>query len=313
MQRSKTDSQLSSRSESGAPDHPDQCFPSYVFLIASDREALHNVILKGCGSLRPCPEPQFRGVGLENRNFGDWHGSKVCLQRVRPVQAISFLLFLSLAFLSGIEACAQVPVYTPPETPVSSPLANVKYDYRWELYGGLAYSHFQAGPNLVQGANLGGFDIQAAHFFRYHWAVEGNVRGYYGTSGVVPNIYEIRGPFVSEYMFLVGPEYRGPSNAHASLTFHALVGGAHGGFSSALHDQNGNPVPPNALGLFNDQFTFGGVFGGAIDLNRSPNLAFRIEPDMTLTNFGGSGPQTQFAISVGVVYRLDEVGKKKRK
>ncbi len=210
-------------------------------------------------------------------------------------------------------AHAQVPVYTPPEVAVNNSLANVKYDYRWELYGGFGYSHFQAGPNLEQGANLGGFDIQAAHWFRYHWAIDGNARGYYGTTGVVPNIYGIRGPFVSEYMFLAGPEYRGPSNAHASVTFHALVGGAYGHFSSALHDQTGQPVPPNALGLFNNQFTFGSAFGGTLDLNRSQNLAFRISPDMTVTNFGGSGPQEQFAISVGIVYRLDQVGRKKRK
>jgi hypothetical protein len=206
-----------------------------------------------------------------------------------------------------------VPVYTPPEVAVNNSLANVKYDYRWELYGGLAYSHFNAGPNLLEGSNLGGYDIQAAHWFRYHWALAGNARGYFGTSGVVPNIYGIRGPFVSEQMYMVGPEYRGPSNPHASLTLHALFGGAYGIFDSALHDQNGNPVPPNALGLFNNQFTFGGAFGGSIDLNRSPNLAFRISPDATLTDFGGAGLHEQFAISVGIVYRLDQVGRKKRK
>jgi hypothetical protein len=193
----------------------------------------------------------------------------------------------------------------------NSTLANVRYDYRWEIYGGIAYSHFNAGPNLLQGSNLGGFDIQAAHWFRQHWAAAGNFRDYLGTSGVVPNIYGIRGPFVSEQMFMVGPEFRGPSNPHASLTLHALFGGAHGNFDSDLRDQTGNPVPPNTLGLFNNQTSFGGAFGGALDLNRSPNLAFRISPDATLTNFGGAGLHEQFTISVGVVYRLDQVGRKK--
>jgi hypothetical protein len=217
---------------------------------------------------------------------------------------------LALVFAGG--ANAQVPVYTPPTVAVNNPLANVRYDYRWEIYGGIGFAHFQAGPNLEQGANLGGFDIQAAHWFRQHWALAGNARGYYGTSGVIPNIYEIRGPFVSEQMYLVGPEFRGPSNPHASLTLHALVGGAYGHFTSALQDQDGNPVPPNALGLFNNQWAFGSAFGGSIDLNRSPNLAFRISPDVTLTQFGG-GTQAQFAISVGIVYRLDQVGRKKGK
>ena len=183
----------------------------------------------------------------------------------------------------------------------SSALAGVKYDYKWEMYGGFAYSHFNAGPNLLQGANLGGFDIQAARFLRPKWAVAGNVRGYYGTSGVVPNPYGIRGPFVAEYMFLAGPEYRGPSNEHGSITLHALVGGAYGIFEKDL-----SGVPPNALGLFNNQFAFGSAFGGSIDLNRSPRLVFRISPDATFTDFGGAGLKDQFAISVGLLYRLDK-------
>jgi len=220
---------------------------------------------------------------------------------------------MALALGSVTSASAQVPVYTPPAVTANNPLANVHYDYRWEIYGGVAYSHFNAGSNLLQGANLGGYDIQAAHWIRYHWALAGNARGYFGTSGVIPNIYEIRGPFVSEQMYMAGPEYRVFGNPHASMTLHALFGGAYGSFSSALHDQNGNPVPPNALGLFNNQWTFGGGYGGSIDLNRSPNLAFRISPDATLTDFGGAGLHEQFAISVGVVYRLDQVGRKNRK
>lgn len=194
------------------------------------------------------------------------------------------------------------PYQSPTTTQTVAPnyaLAGVRYDYRWELYGGFAYSHFDAGPTLLQGANLGGFDIQGARFFTQRWAAAANVRGYYGTSGVVPNPYNIKGPFVSEHMFLAGPEWRGPSNEHASLTLHALVGGAYGNFE---HDIDN--VPPGQLGLFSNQLAFGGAFGGSIDLNRSPRLAFRISPDATLTDFGSAGLKEQFAISVGIVYRL---------
>jgi hypothetical protein len=177
----------------------------------------------------------------------------------------------------------------------------VKYDYKWEIYGGFAYSHFNAGPNLLQGANLGGFDVQAARFLNQRWAAVGNVRGYYGTSGVVPNPYNIKGPFVSEHMFLAGPEFRALSNEHASMTLHALVGGAYGDFQRDI-----GSVPPGALGLFSNQFAFGSAFGGSIDLNRSPRLAFRISSDATFTDFGSAGLKDQFALSVGLVYRLDK-------
>lgn len=209
------------------------------------------------------------------------------------------LIFAAAVILiscAGFRAQAQ---NRPPVVAPNNALAGVRYDYRWELYGGVAYSHFNAGPNLLQGANLGGFDIQGARFFTPRLAVAANVRGYYGTSGTVPNPENIKGPFVSEHMFLVGPEYRGPSNEHVSMTFHALVGGAYGSFDKDL-----GGVSPGSLGLFSNQFAFGSAFGGSIDLNRSPRLAFRISPDATFTNFGSAGLKDQFAISVGLIYRL---------
>jgi hypothetical protein len=100
-------------------------------------------------------------------------------------------------------------------------------------------------------------------------------------------------------MFMAGPEFRWLSNEHGSIMLHALVGGAYGDFQHAI----GN-VPPGALGLFSNQFAFGSAFGGSIDLNRSPRLVFRISPDATFTDFGGAGLKDQFAISVGLLYRM---------
>ncbi len=214
---------------------------------------------------------------------------------------------LALAFLPSLSVLAQAPQFHPPVVAPNSTLSGVTYNNRYEVYGGAAYAHFDAGPNILQGANLGGFDAQAARFFTRKWAAAGNVRGYFGTSGAVPNAFNIRGPFVDEIFFLGGPEYRAASNQHASITLHALFGGVHGSFDSALNDEAGNRVDPSVVGFFNNQTTFGAAIGGSIDLNRSPRLAFRISPDATLTDFstrGQGGIVQQFAISVGVVYRL---------
>jgi hypothetical protein len=189
----------------------------------------------------------------------------------------------------------------------STPLAGVDYNYRYEIAGDFAYTHFNAGPTLIQGSNLGGLSFDAARFFNRKWAVAGSVRGYLGTTGVAPNEEtnslgqpsEIRGPFVAQYMFMAGPEYRWVSNPHASVTLHALVGGAYGDFDSAVA-----PATTQELGLFSNQVAFGSAFGGAIDLNRSARWAFRIQPEATLTNYGGAGLHEQVALSVGVVYRL---------
>jgi hypothetical protein len=198
--------------------------------------------------------------------------------------------------LVGARAEGQVVSPPPnPQLPAPAPLAGVRYDYPWEVYGGFAYSHFDAGPKLLQGANLGGFDARIVREFGTRWGVGANVRGYYGTTGVSPNCGSctgsgpnagpITGPFVSEHMFLAGPEYRLKANEHAAMMLHAFVGGAYGNFESGL---NG----------------VAGAFGGSIDLNRSPRLVFRIAPDATMTDFGSNGFAEQFAISVGIVYRL---------
>jgi hypothetical protein len=255
------------------------------------------------------------------RNWIDWRLQLAGMRVFRSsMWAVVALLLCVGSVAGGTAAVAQTASQTQTTNPnlPNSPslqndaLAGVRYDYRWELYGGAAYSHFDAGPNLLQGANLGGFDIQAARWFRRHWALAANGRGYYGTTGVIPNNYGIEGPFVSEHVFTAGPEYRGPSNEHGSILLHAFFGGAYGDFQSALNYQ-GKPVPPGNLGLFKNQLTFASAIGGSIDLNRSPRLAFRISPDAVLTDYGSAGIKEQFAISVGLVYRLDQVGHHKKK
>lgn len=221
---------------------------------------------------------------------------------MKDVRKIVFIL-AAIALLPCFQNQAQAQ-YKQPVVAPSAPLSGVRYDNRWEVYGGFAYSRFTAGPQLVQGSNLGGFDVQGTRWFTTRLGLTGNVRGYYGTSGAQPNPYGIRGPFVSETLFMGGPEYRGPSNQHVTTTFHALFGGDHGNFESALYDQHGQKVPPLAVGFFSNQVAFASALGGSLDLNRSPKLAFRISPDAILTDFGSSGIKADFAISVGLVYRL---------
>lgn len=220
-----------------------------------------------------------------------------------------FVLILAAAvLLSWFSEQAQAQ-YKQPQVGPAAPLSGVQYTYRWEFYGGMAYGHLTAGPQLTQGSNLGGFDAQVSEFFTQRWALEGNIRGYYGTSGAAPNPYGIRGPFVNEYLFVAGPEWRGPSNEHVTTTAHALFGYAWGRFESALYDQNDVKVPPQNVGFYPNQVAFGSVLGGTVDLNRSPKLAFRISPDAILTDYSskyisGSRLKADFGISVGLVYRM---------
>src|ERR1700678_542903 len=164
---------------------------------------------------------------------------------------------LSMALMLGSMAEAQVvpPAQTIPEAPTlqNETLKPLDYRNKYDIYGGFASSHFNAGPSLIPGANLGGFDVQGTLWLKMRLGATVNVRGYYGTQGVLPNPYGIHGPFVYEHQFMAGPSIRGPKNEHAALTFHGLVGGAYGIFNSAINSLPGGPTitAPN-LGLFNN-------------------------------------------------------------
>ena len=186
------------------------------------------------------------------------------------------------------------------------PLANVKYDNRWDLSVLMASGHTHAGPNLREGADLGGLDVSASYWLTKHWGVEGSARGYLGTTGVAPNDLNLDGLFIAQYFGLVGPEYLGPHNKHVAIVVHALVGGVWGDFNTDL--RGATPGPGGPAGMYNNQITLGGAVGGHIDLNRSPRWVFRVSPEALLTTFNGTSayPRTQwnFGISVGMEYKF---------
>ncbi len=223
---------------------------------------------------------------------------------------------------SSSPAVQQAPISAPQPAYVTvDPLAGVRYDNRYDISLGAAYGHIHAGPILTQGANLGGLDLSGSYWFTRRWGLEGTLRGYLGTSGAAPNTFpdghggveSIQGPFVAQYMFAAGPEYLGPHNKHAALIAHVLAGGAYGDFESNLRGQ-----PPSRVGFYNDQVAPAVIFGGHIDLNRSPQWVFRITPDALYTRYStdyatnispsGGHNNWNFGISVGMQYRF----KKKR-
>jgi hypothetical protein len=194
----------------------------------------------------------------------------------------------------------------------TDPLASVRYDNRFDLSLTLAYGHFKAGPEILQGADLGGLDLSGSYWFSKRWAVEGSGRSYMGTSGVGSvggsnsGQDTVRGPFVSQYLFVGGPEWLGPHNKHGALFAHALVGGAH--FDSHVY-----PLTPPEVGFYDTQFAPAAVFGGHIDLNRNARWALRITPDALFTRYGytfapvlkTASPHNNwnFGISAGVEYK----------
>jgi hypothetical protein len=223
----------------------------------------------------------------------------------------SLAAIAALALSAGIRAQAQStasPTAGNGTYIASDPLANVRYDNRFDVSLGAAYGHIHAGPVALQGANLGGLDLSASYWFSKRWALEGSGRSYLGTSGV-GNVQAntIKGPFVSQYLFVAGPEWLGPHNKHGDIMLHVLGGGAY--FLS--HDW---PETPADVGFYDNQTAPAAVFGGHIDLNRSARWVFRVTPDALFTrysfNYATVPPMASpkdnwnFGISVGAEYKF---------
>jgi hypothetical protein len=231
-----------------------------------------------------------------------------------------------VAASAAVFAAASHGQSTPSQPPAQStngtyiaidPLAGVRYDNRWDVSVGMAYGHIHAGPTIREGANLGGLDVSGSYLLTKHWRIEGSGRAYLGTSGTTPTAggdpYYESGVFVSQYMFLAGPEYLGPHNKHGAISFHALFGGAYGDFNKELGRAGSTTGPTGVAGFYDNQVALGGAIGGHIDLNRSAHWVFRVTPDALLTGYDGTSqyPHTQwnFGISVGAQYKF--TGKKK--
>ena len=229
--------------------------------------------------------------------------------RISVKLSFTLALVALLALSTGTRAQAQstaAPTAGNGTYIASAPLSGVRYDNRYDLSLGMAYDHMKAGANVLQGANLGGLDLSGSYWFSKHWAVEGSGRGYLGSSGAgtaSPSV--VHGPFVSQYLFVAGPEWLGPHNKHGALIAHALFGGSY--FDAHL----GN-VPPATENFYYNQVAPAAIIGGHMDLNRSAHWVFRITPDAVMTHY--SMPSTpaysqydvNFAISVGVEYKLNK-------
>jgi hypothetical protein len=199
------------------------------------------------------------------------------------------------------------------------PLANVRYDNRYDLSVGFAYDHMKAGPNLLQGANLGGLDGNASFWLTHTWGLEASGRAYVGTSGTAPNALnsgggDLQGPAVKQYFFVGGLEALGPHNKHGDLMAHAMFGAVYGNFQKDLLGQD-----PGLFDFYSNQLAPAAIVGGHIDLNRSEHWVFRITPDAVMTHYNFKPPAPQgstavppsysqfdvnFAISVGLEYKF---------
>lgn len=199
-----------------------------------------------------------------------------------------------MVLLAGLALCAS---RMEAQTGKLAAAAPVSYDNRFQFYGGLNYMNFQAGQSVPKLMNLGGAEVSITYWVTPRWGAVGDLRGDAGTSPVFANPTFNGRALVVLYTGMGGAEFRVKQNQRAALDLHALAGVSHGKFDyTTVPNQTGfyaNPTRP----IF--------ALGASVDVNRSKNVAIRLQPDLILEHYG-TELREFFSISGGVVYRFGQ-------
>jgi hypothetical protein len=174
------------------------------------------------------------------------------------------------------------------------------YSHRWEVAGGGGFLRFQTGPTLQRITQVNFFMAPSYHL-NPKWAVAGEVRGMYGSANI-PNENALNGSFspqISEYTFMVGPQYRLMAREKYTISANAEVGVAMSKFGG---DAKG--LPSEDLGMWPDSNSKGVFsFNLIADYNIYNNFALRIAPTYLGTTFGDT-IQNNLGVNFGLVYRF---------
>lgn len=172
------------------------------------------------------------------------------------------------------------------------------YSHRYEVYGGSGYLRFRPGKSLQQ-MNEGAWNVGFTRYFRPLWGFTADLRGYYGSAYVGLNSYNIFQPSISEYSFMLGPQYRILQRERWGISGQVLAGASKGIFNG-----DSAAFPGTLLGMWKNGTTFAWSLGMPIDYNVSPGLAIRIMPDYWWTNFSPVPQIKNLGVTGGLVYRF---------
>ncbi len=195
---------------------------------------------------------------------------------------------------AGAQVTAQAPVSELPQ-----------YTNRWDIYGGVQYSHFNpSAARNFPANNLLGWTASGVVYFRPLWGIEASYRGLHGTIDAPANQYGITNPAMSENLFLFGPTFRLRRRERYAFGVHGLIGAAYGSFDKDFP----SGISPDQIGVYNNKLAFGAAVGIWYDYNLSPRLSVRGIADYQPTHYGFTS-QREFAASGGIVYKLGSLHK----
>ena len=230
-------------------------------------------------------------------------------------------LISSAGFAQSSTSSPQGTTAAPGTAPIRSrtgatptpPFGGATYTEKYEVFGGLSFMNGQAGQNLPKRYNMGGGEVMATYWLggtgrTRNLGIAADYRLEAGTTPLLPVSTEFGLNRVLVYQNIIsgGLQYRVVKNRYAAVNLHALAGGTHGTFDTAItgYPHNVSPQPTAAfVGLYSNSTSPWGAAGGSIEFNQSPHVAVRLSPDIIFEHFG---TETREFVSVGggVVYRF---------
>ena len=141
-----------------------------------------------------------------------------------------------------------------------------------QVFGGYQYLHL-GGSGGGSGTNVpGGWDTNITGLFSKNFGITGDFSGSYKNGGHV-------------YTYTFGPTVRTAVGKNAAVAAHALFGGATVGGNGASSTS-----------------AFATALGGALDVNLTKKVAFRVgQLDYVMTRFSSTN-QNNFRYSTGLVF-----------
>jgi len=222
-------------------------------------------------------------------------------QKHKSLEAAIF----SCAVLCAALLCPVSPLQAQDKPAAAASPVSTTADYgnRWDVFGGFSYSYFTTTYGHALKASLYGASAEGTAWLNPLIGGTAALRWDSGTIAIDPNPFNITNPRISQTLFLFGPEIRPFRKDKWAIGGHVLIGGTYGIFS---HDLKG--VPPNQVGLYNDQLAFAVATGGTFDYAITPKLSIRLIPDFQPTFYGHS-IQKDFAGQFGVAYKFGSIKK----
>ena len=170
------------------------------------------------------------------------------------------------------------------------------YEQPAEVFAGYSYLQLEPGAELEK-AGLNGWNVALTGYANPWFGFSAEFGGNYGTTEA-PSFADISRVDVEQWNYLFGPRIRIVRTPRFAVSALALFGASRGDADPDTFIVDGLPVR-----LSIKQTKVAAAFGAAFDLNITPRLAWRVQPDLFLTTFSGE-KQENFRLTTGIVFRF---------